>query len=327
MKIKNWIYITGAPRGGTTFLGKVISANIAVDYIHEPFNPDCGIPGIDQRFLYLRHGQDNEYRGIIEKIFSYDFSLRTGYYKKDSNARRLIKRIVGSRGPLYLRLAKVNPFHTAAVIKDPIGCLLTEYLSRTFGVKPVVCIRHPAAFAASTRRLGWDLSLEPLRRQPHLVEDFFSDDRDFLEREYKGPIERAAALWRALNKVLLAQAKRNPDWHFIVHEELCEQPVDLVRDLYDKLGLSWSRRIENIVTANTSADNQAEASTGRVQDFRRDSAQLFDLRLGMLSAAERRNIYEITKDVALQVYPDSSFGLDTNAERDAQSDLSQARHE
>lgn len=275
MKFENWIYVTGAPRSGTTFLGKVMSARLDVDYIHEPFNPDCGIPGIEQRFLYLRAGQANDYHSLIERIFTYDFSLRTGYYRNDTRSRKLIKRLVGSRGPFYLRLAKLNPFHKAAVIKDPIGCLLTEYLVSAFGVRPIVMIRHPAAFVASTLRLDWDLSLGPIRDQPELVREHFADDGDFLSHEYSDPVESAAALWRALNKVILNQVARHPDWTVIKLEDLSQHPVQRVHELYDRMELPWTNRIERLVRRLTQPKNPAEASGGRVQDFRRSSAEVF----------------------------------------------------
>jgi hypothetical protein len=316
MKIENWIFVTGAPRSGTTFLGKVLSARLEVDYIHEPFNPDCGIPGIEQRYLYLRPGEGGKYESLISKIFTYDFKLRTGYYQNDSRARKLIKRFVGSRGPFYLRFAKLNPFHKAAVIKDPIGCLLTEYLSASFGVKPVIVIRHPVTFVASIRRLGWEVNLEPLAGQSELVDDYFSDDPSFAAERYTDTVERGAALWRALNKVLLAQASRNPDWPVIRHEELSARPLDIMSGLYDKLDLTWSERVERMVQANTRAKGRAEAASGKVQDFKRDSAQLFALRMKMMSADERRRIFEITWDVAQEHYPKASFGLATADDAD-----------
>jgi hypothetical protein len=47
-KIDNWIFVTGVPRSGTTFAGKILSLPLEVDYTHEPFNPRCGMPGISQ---------------------------------------------------------------------------------------------------------------------------------------------------------------------------------------------------------------------------------------------------------------------------------------
>ncbi|GMT42523.1 MAG: sulfotransferase family protein [bacterium] len=311
MKIQNWIFVTGAPRSGTTFVGKILSAPISVDYIHEPFNPDCGIPGIDQRFLYLRpDGNSNQkQREIAKNIFSLKFSLKTGYYKKDAFWTKTLKSVIGSRGPFYLRIAKLNPFHTSAVIKDPIGCLSTEYLAKNFGVKPVVMIRHPVSFVASTMRLGWELDLTPICAQGELVDDFFSDETEFLQAKERSTLQSSAALWRALNKVLLMQAENNPRWHVVTHEQLCASPVKTFRELYGGLGLPWSSGIERLIVKKTESKNRASARPGRVQEFSRDSAAIFKHSINTLSAEQRKEIYDITEDVAQKFYSRESFML------------------
>ncbi|MEO0377751.1 MAG: hypothetical protein AAF329_24760, partial [Cyanobacteria bacterium P01_A01_bin.17] len=105
-KIKNWIFVTGAPRSGTTFVGQILSTPISVDYIHEPFNPGCGIPGIGASYSYVRPSLDSKemqrYHALTRRIFSYDFTLKTNTDPTDSQSRRLMKGLMGSRGPFYL---------------------------------------------------------------------------------------------------------------------------------------------------------------------------------------------------------------------------------
>lgn len=186
MKIKNWIFVTGVPRSGTTFVGKILSAPLEVDYIHEPFNPNYGVRGLDHRYLYLRPGYPASlrYQRCIESIFRYNFryhfSPRDGHLNHGPSWRAVVNKLLGPRAALYLHLARLNPFHKAAVIKDPIGCLLTEYLVEKFNVKPVIILRHPMAVIGSVMRLNWKMDLEPVRQQPELVADYFSDEQDFL---------------------------------------------------------------------------------------------------------------------------------------------------
>ena len=309
MRIQNWIFVTGAPRSGTTFVGKILSAPLEVDYIHEPFNPDCGIPGMEQRFLYLRKGGygETDYQPLIEKLFEYKISLKTGYFQNDTRWRRLVKSLVGSRGPFHLRMAKLNPFHTAAVIKDPVGCLLAEYLSLHYRVSPVVLIRHPVAFVASIRRIGWPLDLEPIRQQEDLVQQYFSDPRDPLWRSWSDPLDIAAVLWRCLNRILLDQIGRHPHWFFITHEELSRRPLETFQKLYRGLDLPWSSRIARLIRRRTHSRNRLEASFGRVQDFNRNSAGLYAHRMAMLNQSERQRVLDLTGDTALRIYPEESF--------------------
>jgi hypothetical protein len=294
----------------------ILSSPLEVDYIHEPFNPQCGLPGVTGRFRHVRPSLDTEemqrYHALSTAIFSYDFSLRSGMYEKDPWHKKLAKKIIGGRGPFYLRLAKLNPFHNAAVIKDPTGCLLTEYLYLHFKVKPVIVIKHPLSLVASIQRANWTLLSNSLRfgDQPYLIEDYFSDDNGFIARDWPNPVLEAAAFWRAIYKVLLVQAGKYPDWQLITHEQLSQDPVPIFRQLYSRLELPWReptrRKILRLTQGNRSADSRRKVG----QDFRRSSANIFEVRRNSFSIKERKAIFEIVEDVASQIYTRESFAID-----------------
>lgn len=316
MKVQNWLYVTGAPRSGTTFLAKVLTWPLSVDYIHEPFNPDCGIPGINIPFRYLDPESESRTRehSSIEDLFDYRTKLRTGIYPEDGPGRRFLKRIVGSRGPFYYRLAKLNPFRKHVVVKDPIGCLLTEYLSIHHGVKPIILVRHPAAFVSSHMRLGWPARLGALRMQDELCQRYFPDNGSLADTG--DPVRDLARLWAALHTVLADLIRRHPDWPVIRHEDLSTAPVDTFREVYARFALPWSDRIERRVRAFTTADNSSEARPNRVQDFRRDSSSLFALRLESLDETERARVFTETWPLARRWYPQASFGLEQASQRE-----------
>jgi hypothetical protein len=312
-QIKNWIFVTGVPRSGTTFVGMNLSLPLQVDYIHEPFNPQCGLPEITQWYRYVRPSLDTEemqkYHQLTQKIFSYDFTLKTNIPQNDPWPRKIIKQVIGSRGPYYLRWAKINPFHQAAIIKDPIANLLCEYLYVNFQVKPVIIIKHPASFVASIKRVNFQPTPAKLNDQPHLIEDYFADEADFLTKDWSDPVLAAAAFWRVIYKVLLAQASQYPDWKVITHEQLSQQPISAFKQLYNDLDLPWSESVQNKIIKQTQGNRSAEAKKGRVQDFKRNSAEIFKMRRDSLSLQERQSIFEIVKDVALQVYTEESFAI------------------
>lgn len=319
-KAVNWILVTGTPRSGTTFVGKVLSAPLQVGYLHEPFNPYCGMPGIDQLYLYLRvHGrQQGPYNDAIERIFACDFRLRAFSFRKEAAWRSAVKKLIGSRHAWSARFAKFNPFLRAIVIKDPIACLSTEYLFENFGVSPVVVVRHPLGVVASALRLKWNMNLDPIRQQPDLVEDYFHDDRELLLPRKAEPFEQAAYLWRALNKVLLSQAHRHPSWQVVTHEAICSDPVREFRALYETLDLPWTSGVAGKIVGLTSPSRACEAFEASPHDeLRRNSASLFAQSLKMLSSWQRTRVYEITKEVAGMIYSKESFALDDEVEAEA----------
>jgi len=224
-QIDKWIFVTGVIRSGTTFLGKMLSLPLQVDYIHEPFHGGYTLPG--RRVLlprYVRPGDESDevqrYRKQVAHLYRYDIAMRTALHPQDAWYRKVAKHIAGSRGPFHLRLAKWNPFHLASVIKDPIGKLVAGFLYRAFDTTPVIIVRHPVSLAASLERLGWWPEVREFAVQDDLVEDFFADEPDFLFRSWPNRILESMAHWRATYKVLLRQAARHPNWQVVTHEEL-----------------------------------------------------------------------------------------------------------
>lgn len=311
--INNWIYVTGIGRSGTTFIGKVLSLPLSVDYIHEPFNPQCGLHGMNRWDPYVRPSLDSpkekEFHERVKNIFTYDFELRTLVPQHDSPLKQTLKRIIGSRGPVYLTLAKLNPFHTAAILKAPIGLFLTEYMHVHFQVKPVIIIKHPVSVIASLQRLGWSPKPAQVLNQPYLLEDYFAEDMDFVHHQWPDPALAIAAYWRIVHKVLLLQAKLYPSWQIITHEALSNEPVYIFRSLYNSLDLQWTPRIERQIR-NLTEHRAAAGKKAQVHNFTRSSKDIFKARLNSVPKEMRRKIFDIVQDVALQVYSRNSFDID-----------------
>lgn len=312
-KVDNWILVTGAPRSGTTFVGDILACPLSVDYFHEPFNPECGIREVKSRYVYMKKDNiDLELDAGIKRIFDYTLKLRTAYYRNDSNLRKLVKTITGSRGPVFLRLAKANVLRSACVIKDPIACLMTEYLNTSYGVRPLVILRHPVGFVASVLRLGWDteLDLRHLSNQKDLVDEYFQGDEAFLDRKYETRLEQAAAMWRALNKVLQMQISRHSEWMIVRHEDLSSNPIDRFKTIFHHFDLPFTQRVQSKILRHTSSTNGVESKKSNVQTLARNSASIFEFRKAMLTASERRIVFSITQDVALNYYDEASFDLE-----------------
>ena len=309
MKTRNWLFVTGVPRSGTTFLGKILSLPRAVDYLHEPFNPVWGMQGIDRQYLYVRKDDPSaqRYRDLIDNLFTYNFTYKVGGSTREKQWKQKVRQVVGSRRAWSLYRAKLNPFHTTMIIKDPIGCLLTEYLAQTYDIKPVIIIRHPLAVVASALRLNLSIDLAPLRQQRALIEDYFADEAVFLNMHRLTLVENTAALWRALNKVLLIQSRRHPDWKLVTHEALAQNPIQQFQILYEDLGLPWSSSVHTQIQKLTGQNNPVDVPSSRFQALKRNSGGLFRHSFERLPQADRETVLRITEDIALQFYPETSF--------------------
>lgn len=106
------------------------------------------------------------------------------------------------------------------------------------------------------------------------------------------------------------QISKYPNWQVVTHEELSQEPVTIFNRLYKELELPWSESVKRKILKLTRENRSAEARKGTVQDFQRNSADIFKMRRNSLSLEERRAIFEVVEDVALQIYPRESFAID-----------------
>src|SRR6185295_18589108 len=92
-----------------------------------------------------------------------------------------------------------------ALIKDPIACLMSEYLSQQFGLTTIVLFRHPAGFVSSMIRLKWcpKKVLEQFLACEPLMAEWLAPFASCIESsKMKDPVESATALYGCLNTVL-----------------------------------------------------------------------------------------------------------------------------
>ncbi|MEK6221788.1 MAG: hypothetical protein N2D54_06030, partial [Chloroflexota bacterium] len=200
---------------------------------------------------------------------------------------------------------------------DPIGCLMTEYLFEKFQIKPLIIFRHPLPVISSLVRLSnrpeWQLDsihLSALNCQPELVNEYFTDGSLSINSYENDALTNASLLWRALNKVLLSQTVKHPDWVVVKHEEFFESPEINLKDLYSALNLPWSKKIEKAIRRFTSDNNHSRGNGEKVQNFKRNSRKMFENSVIKFSREERRKIFDCTQDVALKLFDEASFWLD-----------------
>jgi hypothetical protein len=285
------ILITGSHRSGTTWVGKMLTLGKYTLLINEPFNIN------DKAY---------KFNGLAKYWFTYAPELP---YKQSKEAfNKVLSRAtskVFSRNQIqyYLRLTRRGKL----VIKDPIACFSSEWLSHNFDLETIVLIRHPAAFALSLKRKKWSLPFDHLLKQKKLMEDHFIPFMREIENPPKDIIEQAALLWKLINHVLLKYTLRNSEWILKKHEEISLEPVNQIRDLYDKVNLSWNDTIKTKIKEFTGSHNPTHPKEGSLHSLRRDSIANIKRWKKFLSETEIKTIYDMTYPVANKIYKKSDW--------------------
>lgn len=220
------IFVTGTHRSGTTWFAKMLAVP-GLWYVHEPFNPNKHL--WREAFTYARPDS------CRPEIDAYTHRLLRGQLRQTLN-------LANADHP-WMPLRLLSQPVRRVMIKDPLACLLTGYLTAHFNLTTVVLFRHPAGFVASVTRLGWpsgEFLRDFLTRGP-LMADHLEPYRELMERHVQGVgVEAAAVLHGVLNTVIWNQAEANPTIRRFCFEELCRDPITAFAGLFSEMGLTYT---------------------------------------------------------------------------------------
>jgi hypothetical protein len=258
-------YLTGLPRSGSTVLARILAAGPRCGYVHEPFNPECGVEGWDWRFAMP---SEAILTAQLRALRSERLRFRTAIYETDGPGRRALKRVVGSRGKFHHRLSRFNPWETARVIKDPTAPLVSSFLTKV-GIPVVFIVRHPGAIIRSYLSLGWS-AFDDLERIRHRGPGTPSAE---VARHDLGELsagQQVALLWTTV----VAEIERHARVRVAHYEDIMSNPGTAIPALARDLSLPWGWFNDRAVRSLTSGDVVQRRRSGRTQQLRRDSVAL-----------------------------------------------------
>jgi hypothetical protein len=300
------ILVTGAHRSGTTWVGKMLALAPGVTYVHEPFNPrtapGLSPAGFDRYFTVVTRENEARYRPGLERTLRFRYGL--GAQLRSLRGPADLAR--GGRDLVRTERARLSG--SRPLMKDPIALLSAEWLAGSFGMDVVVLIRHPAAFAASLKRLGWKHSFATFLNEdgslPEVLRPYEAEIREQAERPGE-ILAQAALLWRLLYHAVDGYRERHPDWVFLRHEDASLDPVGTFAQLYERLGLELTPAAQAEIERASAPENPSELSTPHAVEL--DSAASLGRWRGDLTAEEIETLRERTRDVWTRFYSDADW--------------------
>jgi len=136
------------------------------------------------------------------------------------------------------------------VVKSVYAPLMIEWIRARWDPVVVVCFRHPLDVVASA------VEARIARGSVATLVRLLSPEARALGTDHygvpmpSGDDQAPYVAWRVgLVMSELANACRvNPEFHVLDHEEVCESPVERLRELVGALGLTWTAETEAFVT-------------------------------------------------------------------------------
>jgi hypothetical protein len=306
--------VTGLPRSGTSWVGKMLEASREVVYVNEPLNPNHPpgrSPGVldatvTHRFQYISADDDEQWRRAFADTLRlrYRFGAELRQNRSAYDLGRLVK--YGTAFTLGRSRGR------RALLDDPYALFSTAWLVREMGCRAVVLVRDPVAFVGSWRALGWHIHFHELLEQPALVRDHLHPYVDRMRALVGSPdwLARSALLWEATYDVVDRAFADLPGVRLVSYESLVGDPVNRFAELYAWLGLSWSGAAAERVRAATT--DTAGAAGGAMRWSLRGglsrtayrpmgSGTALSTYRSRLSEAEVDRVRELTDDVASRV--------------------------
>lgn len=300
------ILVTGAHRSGTTWVGRMLALDPQTAYISEPLNvrhrPGVLRAKVERWYQYICEQNEDEYLSAFQELLDYRY-----------HAWNEIKSIRSLKD--FLRMGRdFKIFYDAlehgqrALLKDPFAVFSMPWFAKRFNFKVVITVRHPAAFASSLKRLGWNFEFNDLLDQPLLMRDHLEPYRGQMQAvKADDVIGQASLLWKMIYRFVHAVGKLNPDFIVVRHEDLSNDPVTGFQPLYSSLGLEFTSYVRKKIMNSSSTENPTELSRNKAHSVKLDSRANVDNWKKRLTEDEIARIREITAETARLFYPDSNW--------------------
>jgi hypothetical protein len=99
----------------------------------------------------------------------------------------------------------------------------------------------------------------------------------------------------------------NPDFILVRHEDLSRDPASGYRNLYAKLGLDYTHKVEQTILNSSSSENPTELSRGKTHSVKLDSRANMGNWKKRLSEEEINRIHKMTEGVSSLFYADGEW--------------------
>ena len=266
------ILVTGSHRSGTGWVGSVLAASPRpIGYVWEPFSvlhrPGTCAARFEHWFPYVCAENEADVRGPVADMLRWHYATAAelAALRSPKDAARMVRDVS--------RFARNRRRRAVPLLKDPIAVFSAEWLHETFAVEPVLLVRHPAAFAASIKRLRLRHPFGDFLAQPLMMRDwvgsFASELEAFAAREQE-IVDQAILLWNVIHHAVAAYGTRHPEWPLLRLEDISRDPVEQFHALFDRLGIPRDAGVDDMIVETSDASNPAEAAAAH--SIRRDSA-------------------------------------------------------
>lgn len=306
MNNRSPILVTGTHRSGTTWVGKMLAADADTAYISEPLNvlhrPGVFRAPVQHWYTYITEENENEYLPAFHELLNFQYHTLL-----EIKSIRSVKDFL-RMGRDFRIFFDGSMKGQRALIKDPFAVFSIVWFAQRLGCEIVVTVRHPAAFASSLKRLGWNYDFRNLLDQPLLMRDLLENDRREMETITPDDIVgQAALLWKYIHRFVHSTHSLSPRFNIIRHEDLSRDPIPGFQALYASLKLDFTERVRQIILNSSNSENPAKLAKNKTHSIKLDSRASLDNWKKILTLDEVTRVRKLTEGVSAHFYSDDEW--------------------
>jgi len=273
----NLIFILGAQRSGTTWLGKIFDSHPGILYRHEPDEvvaappdlTDRALPGVLNAWINHRGLRSAAKMPVFRKDWETGLSHRarlTIAYLITAAAHLPALGSFAARLPVPDFMCNGQKPGPRAAIKSIRWCDGVGRLARLYpDSRTLLIVRHPCGQVESVMRgasqgrfaAGGDEGGMPYHEEQAMA---CARRRGVTPSAFRALPDAAkyAWAWVAFNEIAFEALDGRPNARIVLYEDLCKQPDTLSRELFAFAGLPWCEQSSAFVT--TSSHHEGEAA-------------------------------------------------------------------
>ncbi len=287
-----------------------------VFYLHETFCPAARsvpcLPRFERWLYHIPPDHSDEYERRIRPLAELRFPLARAWADPEYRLLRMKYGALKQWG-LYrwARHQRLRP-----LFKDPCAVMAAEWMAETFASQVVIAIRHPGAYCHSVLKQDWWLDFRELAEQPALMDwvapQIAEDIRRMTQVEHD-LVENASYHWKVTHHVIHQYQLRhaeNPDWVFVRHEDLANDPTTGFQELCQRLGLTMTQRVRDKILEHANPDAKSRKDHFKNQpifNLHRSSTDVTSGWKRKLDPEQIARIRRITGDLSVEFYDEASW--------------------
>jgi len=297
------ILITGAHRTGTTWMGKILALDPDITYVSEPLHlgHSRGVLSqpVENWYSYICNDNGTQFENAFQNTiqFKYQIWMAIQHSRNWKGAGKVIRDF-----PLFLasRLLKRR-----ALLKDPFAVISVPWFTSALDAQVVIMVRHPIPFVSSLKRLGWSFDFNHLLNQPLLMRDHldpFRSEMVHCKQNEQDIVGQGILLWRMIYLLVHQYKTQGLDIQLIRHEDLSQRPLPIFEEIFLKLGIVFSQKIEEKIIISTQTSNPDEVAVYDEHAVRLNSLANLKNWKKRLTDLEIERIDTDTRDVVKEFY-------------------------